>query len=265
MSKRKILSTVFLGMFFSVATTAVFALEQQVKVQPIVNDSQKPPFIGKVLTDNVNVRAGGDKNFEVLVKLNNGSLIFVAGESFGWYKIVLPKTAYCYVSKDFVEKTASGAIAKVSNLNLRARPDKQSSIIGQISKGDTVTIITETGEGWYQIEPPKNCYGWIYNDLVSYYSSVSDKAEEDTAKKYSLLVNTGSEILEGIIEKIGFTLKKKPGNYKLVKDGKFICYLKSDKYNLKDFTGRPVLLWGEKSTGERDEQVINVVKIQSEG
>ena len=47
--------TMFLAVFFAIAANAVFALDQQEKISPNVDDSQKPPFIGKILSDNVNV------------------------------------------------------------------------------------------------------------------------------------------------------------------------------------------------------------------
>lgn len=146
------------------------------------NDEQpKPPFIGKIKIDNVNIRAGGDQNFEILAKVNSDDLVKVTEESYGWYKIKLPQSAACYAAVDFIEKNQTGGVSKASNLNIRAKPNREASIIGQLKKGDAVLIINEGADGWYQIKPPENCFGWVRMDLVEYYSSIEDKAAQGEA------------------------------------------------------------------------------------
>ncbi len=241
--------------FLAALPVTVFAVdENQQQEQAAASEQQKPPFVGQVKSDSVNIRAGGNQNFEVLAKANSNDLISVIDESFGWYKVLLPKTAYCYVSKDFIEKNGSTGISKVSNLNLRARPDAQSSIIGQLAKGDSAIITEETKDGWYQIVSPANCYGWIYADFIRYYSG----------KNQALSFSPNSPVAHGTIEKVGFSFRKKPTSYKLVKNDKLVCYLKSDKYNLKDFEGKPVLVWGNNLKDEHGDPILNVFKIQSE-
>lgn len=145
------------------------------------DEQPKPPFIGKIKIDNVNIRAGGNQNFEILAKANSDDLVEVAEESYGWYKIKLPQSAGCYVAADFIEKNQARGISKASNLNIRAKPDKEASIIGQLKKGDEVLIVGEDAAGWYQIKPPENCFGWVRLDLVKYYSSIGDKAAKGAA------------------------------------------------------------------------------------
>ena len=145
--------------------------------------AQKFPFVGKVTQDSVNIRAGNNQNFEILSKLNSGNLALVAEESFGWYKIKLPQSAHCYVSRDFIEKKGNEAVSKASNLNLRARPDKESSILGQIKKCGVVNIAGEDAEGWYEILPPEGCYGWVKADFVEFDSYDMTKLEEKIAEK----------------------------------------------------------------------------------
>lgn len=140
----------------------------------------KPPFTGQAKADNVNVRAGGSQNFEILCKVNKDDLLFVLDEADGWYKITLPESAACYVWKDFIEINAKGGFSKVSNLNLRARPNTQSSVMGQLAKGDAVTILNEDVQGWYQISPPENSYGWVHAALIA-----PQPAKKETAAKES--------------------------------------------------------------------------------
>lgn len=155
---------------FILFSAAVFA--EDAAPQP------KPPFLGQLNTDNVNIRAGANQNFEILAKANSDDLVLVIDEGYGWYKVSLPKTAACYVYKDFIEKNDTVGISKVSNLNLRARPNQHSSIIGQLAKGDAVTLLDETADGWYQIEPPPASYGYVRSDLVGKETTESKKSEK---------------------------------------------------------------------------------------
>jgi uncharacterized protein YgiM (DUF1202 family) len=148
---------------------------------------QKFPFAGRVTVDNANIRSGADQNFEILAKLNSGDTISVLEQTRGWYKVKLPGFAYCYVAKDLIEANGTTGISKASRLNLRARPNRESAIIGQIQKNDAITIINGDAEGWYQIMPPETSSGWIRADLVEYYVVPPVKAEEPKKQKKGFL------------------------------------------------------------------------------
>ena len=148
---------------------------------------QKFPFTGRVKVDNADIRSGADQNFEILAKLNLGDTVSVLEEGWGWYKVKLPGFAYCYVAKDFIETNGTTGVSKAGRLNLRARPDRESSLIGQIQKNDAVTIINGDAEGWYQIKPPENSSGWIRADLVEYYVVPPVKPEEPKKQKKGFL------------------------------------------------------------------------------
>lgn len=142
------------------------------------DEPQKFPFVGKVSQDNINIRAGNNQNFEALAKANSGNMFYVEEESYGWYKVRLPKSAHCYVAKAFVEKKENEGMSKANNLNLRARPDKESSILGQIKKDNVVTIVADDNQDWYEILPLEGCYGWISAELIGFYSYDMTKLEE---------------------------------------------------------------------------------------
>lgn len=236
--KKLLITTALLWMIFSVTA---FAAEKM----------QKFPFIGRPKTDNVNIRAGGNQNFEILSKINNEDLIYIKREVYGWYEVGLPKTASCYVYKKFIEKNGQLWISRVNSLNLRARPDTESSIIGQLQKDEMVIILNQEAPEWHRIAPPENCYGWIRADLIEYYSGVQKPAARP--KAFSS---------DGKIKKIGWTLRKKPAGYKLTKDGRAICYLKSEVCNLRSFRNKSVSVQGYILTAEYDKPLINIVSIK---
>lgn len=214
--------------------------------------TQKFPFVGKVNQDNVNIRAGNNENFEILSKLNSGNLVLVAEESFGWYRIRLPQFAHCYVSKNFIEKKENEAISKANNLNLRARPNKESSALGQVKKGDVVNIVGEDAEGWYEILPPQGCYGWVKTNFVSYYSD--DVVKWEGKKPPPVAV--------GQVQNMGFTFRRRPGSHKLVSGGKSVYYLKSDKVNLKSYESQAIAVWGDILDLKTDKLVIDVSEVE---
>jgi uncharacterized protein YgiM (DUF1202 family) len=217
------------------------------------------PFIGQAKTDNVNVRAGGSQNFEILCKINTDDLIYVLEETYGWYKIKLPRQADCYVSGNFIDINGMTGISKTSNLNLRARPNKESSIIGQIKKDEAVTIVNQNLDGWYQIQPPESSFGWISADLVEFYSSPD--ASRNAIQPEQLNVSQHF-IIQGKIERVGFTFGKKPSSHKLIINNKFAYYLKSSKCNLKDFEGKIVSVSGKIFQEKNYKPIIDVERIE---
>ena len=143
---------------FGIFSYSCFAADEQVIF----------PFTGKAKVDNVNLRAGADKNFEVLSILNSDDTLMVLGRSYDWYKVELPQSAHCYVAKEYIEKRDTGEYAsKADSLNVRSRPGVDSSILGQINRGDVVSVVGEDRDGWYEILPVKNTYGWVYFGLIN--------------------------------------------------------------------------------------------------
>lgn len=122
------------------------------------------PRIGIIESDDVNVRAGSNINYESLCKLNKGDRVEIIGESYGWYRIILPKKAHLYIKSDYVDFSFEQKIAEVNarRVNLRAGPDTNHSILGQVSKPYKLDIMGESA-GWYQIEPPDGVSGWIHS------------------------------------------------------------------------------------------------------
>jgi uncharacterized protein YgiM (DUF1202 family) len=223
------------------------------------------PFIGKVKDDNVNIRAGANQNFEILAKANSGDFLYVSEEAYGWYKVRLPKSAHCYVAKDFIEKKDDAAVSKTGSLNLRAKPNRESSVVGQVHKGDKVRIVSEDIDGWYEIFPTENSFGWVRADLIEYTLSDVQKWIADNAEK---VVNKEevkakpAPVAQGQIQNMGFTFRRRPGSHRLVLAGKTIYYLRSDKINLNNFQGQDVSIWGDIKDLKTDKLVIDVAEIE---
>jgi len=131
-----------------------------------------PGFPGKVNSSSINVCADSTLNSAVICVLNKNDLVEVVAEFFEWYKIRLPKSAPSYIKKRFVacvddiakDPCRNGRVIN-SRVNIRLKPDENSSILGKLNKTDPVVIIGQD-KGWYKIEPILSSFGWIHKKFV---------------------------------------------------------------------------------------------------
>ena len=154
---------------------SLFTLTASAQEEP----KEKFPKYGYVKTDTAEVKAGDNVNFETLCVLSKSASVKIIDRRYSWYKILLPRKAFLYISKDYVTLTSDEkgiGIVNGSNVNLRAGAGTRFSIVGQVSKPEKVSIISEDN-GWYKIEPPYATAGWINSSQISL-------AEEEKAKGY---------------------------------------------------------------------------------
>lgn len=128
------------------------------------------PFLAEINADSVNIRAGQNTNYEILVQVDKSAPIIVVGKKADWYKIKLPDSAKSYISAQFVKILHSG-IGEVlgSNVYVRAGTLPNSSSLGKLNKGDKVRILDKTAD-WYRIEPVEGTYGWVTEKFVTFRS-----------------------------------------------------------------------------------------------
>lgn len=208
-------------------------------------------FIGIVNTGDVNVRAGANINFEIITKLNRDELVEVLDKTFNWYKIKLPKDLSCFVGKDYVvsDDQNSGRIT-ANSVNLRTRPNINSTILGQLNKDDKVIILGKKND-WYEIVMPQICFGWVNIKYISYYSKndgikISEEKDlkEKKTEKIILKPQEAPAVATGVIKFCG-NFFKRPGTHKLIKENKVIYFLKGDRSLLDNFVDYKVNVWGK--------------------
>lgn len=149
------------------------------------------PFLGEIIIDDTNVRAGQSQNFEALIQLKKGEKVVVMEHSYSWYKIKLPAEAKSYISKNYVTILDNG-LGEISGnrVNIRAGLGINFTILGQVREGEHVSILEEF-EDWYRIEPAEGTFGWIKEDFVQFSSNSIDAYEatrlankQEKEKKY---------------------------------------------------------------------------------
>lgn len=233
------------------------------------------PYLGKVTAQDVNIRSGPHTNFEILGKLKKDRAVVVIGKQDAWLKIKLPKSFSLFVSSKFVqvEPSATSGIITSNRVNVRAKPNPNSTVIMQLNKGDIIHTRT-TVNNWVKIMPPADSFAWISENFIKYVEPFVEKNIKPSVKKaepkpvdIKKQVRKSQESLplaEGVVMDSGRLFNRKP-LHKLVNDkGRTIYYLEADKKLLDSFSNVHVTIWGDISNEKSfDAPVIKVQKIHT--
>ena len=128
------------------------------------------PFLAEINTDSVNIRAGQNTNYEILIQVDKAAQLVVVDKKLDWYKVKLPDSAKSYISTKYVKNLHSG-IGEVlgSNVHIRAGTMPNSSSLGKLNKGDKIRILDKAND-WYIIESVEGTYGWVTEKFVTFKS-----------------------------------------------------------------------------------------------
>lgn len=129
------------------------------------------PFAAEVTADTLNVRSGPSHNYYRVTELKAGDRVQVVGEESGWYAIVPPEDCFSLISQDYVDADEDGRTGVVNGNAVRVRAGsrlerKKYAVQRKLSKGDTVRIVGDDGEGYYKIVPPDGAVLWLHGDFV---------------------------------------------------------------------------------------------------
>ena len=237
------------------------------------------PFLGEVISEKVNIRAGQSVNFEMLCFVNNGDKLVVIERDYSWYKVMLPESADNFISTKYVEliEPDFGEIIG-DQVNIRSKSDTASSIIGQLVRGDKVMILSEE-EGFYKIYPHKKSYGWIADkyikfksrDISSYKRNLSDEKERELLLKKQEEERIAEE-LKSIVTIVG-TVKTQENVeldslvFMLIADDSSVYYIKGFNEVLGDFVNKKVRVQGKVDKNAEaivSHPIVNALKFQLE-
>lgn len=199
------------------------------------------PFLAEVNTNNINVRADATVNSKVICTLNKRDRVDVVSESSEWYKIRLPEKTSVYIKADFadcikyqdVNPIDRNTCLKVkilnSRVNVRISPNESGEIVGIVEKDEIVEAKGKV-EGWYRIEPTKNCFAWAHK---KFFNKLTDK--EVRIKKNEVQEEVAPQskdiILKGVVKPYGIVFRR-VATHKLITADKKIYLLKGDKATL---------------------------------
>ena len=266
----RIMKQIFRIVFFSILGAVLL-------VTNVYSKQDRFPFVGEVTADKVNVRAGESTNFERLCQLRRGDEVIAVGRHFSWYKIRLPGAARCFVNAKYIRPIGNGAAEVVADrVNVRASGSINSSILVQLSRGDKVRIIADT-DGWYQISPPDNSYGWVSDKFISFKSRkiskpkptlepVVDDNSVEPIKEQKKIISAPKSVQGDTFSATGYIdvlpyPEKKGILYQLLIDKKPAYYLDGPDYIFSDFLHLKVKVEGSYNKSDSDGTSLPVVKV----
>jgi len=135
--------------------------------------------LGKTKKDTP-VRSDSTIFSEKIGKIAKQTLLEIVKEKYDWFKIKLPENFYGFVYASYIEEiNKKKGVCKANNLNIRAKPELKSPIIGKLKKEDKVKIIEKVGN-WYKIKAYPYSWGWIHKNSIEI---VKKKTPESNRKK----------------------------------------------------------------------------------
>ena len=149
-----------------------------------------------VIANRVNFRSGPSTSYSVIGKLSNGDKVEVISTSNGWSKIKYNgKTGYVssqYLSSSAAPESTTTTTKYVNtlSLNVRSGPSTSYSVIGKVSEGDKVEVIS-TSNGWSKIKYNGKT-GYVSSQYLS--SSVSDSSTS-TSSSVSNVISLAKTLL----------------------------------------------------------------------
>ncbi len=228
------------------------------------------PFLGEITAENVRVRAGQNENFEELCLTKKSENVIVVDKDFSWYKVRLPKSAKAYIIEKYVNQIDSQTLeVTASQVNIRARSSINSTILGQVNKGDKLIFVNKKDD-WYQIEPIEFSFGWVLEKFVHFKSQDitlynQPKVEEVAVVPDSKIVEISNKDSVVVTGKLKAKIPDDADNisYRLDVDNKPSYYLEGMKYLLDKFIPYSVKVEGTiKENSQLRYPIIVVSKIQ---
>ena len=115
-----------------------------------------------ILGDRVNLRNAASVESDVVGQANYGQKMRALSFDDQWVQVLPPAdfAVWVYSPLLFEDKEV-----RAPELNVRSGPGTQFIILGELKRGDTVTVI-ESMEAWRKIEPPAAVTLWLSRDFV---------------------------------------------------------------------------------------------------
>ena len=129
--------------------------------------AQELPYRAVVALDNVPVRSGAGRMYYEVGSLNEGDVVTVEDELFGWYKIRVPEGVYSFVERKNVDASGDGSTGTVNTPRTQVYaahatkgPADSYRSQADLDENDKVKIVGEVGNV-YRIIPPDDVYVFL--------------------------------------------------------------------------------------------------------
>ncbi len=170
-------------------------------------------YYGKILASASTVRETPSQKGKVLGKIPQGTQINIIGyglsaEGFLWYRvsgktsdgteIVGYADTGAYQNKRFYVFLYEGVVKVDSSVNVRASASTSASVVGQLYNNDTVTVLGEAVDGWYNIEYTNSSgakiKGYCSADYLTLNCRLSANGSKDEEDCYGRVLANASTV-----------------------------------------------------------------------
>jgi len=114
----------------------------------------------------VNIRSGPGTNYEIVGTVYEGTEVTISQQQGDWYKITLGNTTGWVSSSLINAQITSKVTVTGTTVNLRSGPGTSYDIVGQVSQGDTLTLLAAEGD-WYKVQTASGSVCYIAASLAS--------------------------------------------------------------------------------------------------
>jgi len=120
------------------------------------------------------MRSGPSTSYNDLIKLKDGTKVYIIGESGSWYKIRLSGGAEGYVYKSYIKTQTSSSSTQIqtgkvkvdTKLTVRSGAGTSYDAKGYLKNGAVVSI-TENKDGWYKIRTSTGLEGYCSAEYIT--------------------------------------------------------------------------------------------------
>jgi len=134
---------------------------------------EKPVLMkGKVNANVLNIRSQPSTDSDVVGKLGKDDIVEIIGIETDWYEIHY-NNASAYVFAKFIEEMLKSGVINANLLNIRSLPNKDSEVIGRLTKDNKVIIVDEI-DGWYKIKY-ESAFGYVFGQFVDLKDSSDER------------------------------------------------------------------------------------------
>jgi N-acetylmuramoyl-L-alanine amidase len=154
--------------------------------------------------DGLRIRKGPGTSFQVIGSVNKGDVLQYKEKSESWVRISF-KQVEGWVHSDYLkgipaEDSGTSTVQKkgtvtASSLNVRGTPSLSSSVIGNVAKGEVVTISGENSD-WYEIQL-KNNKGWVHKDYIKINTDSPENSNKPETTKTATVTATILNVRDG--------------------------------------------------------------------
>ena len=236
------------------------------------------PFVGTITGSKVNIRAGANRNYEIVHQIAKGEQLVIVGQRGEWYAVELPPEAACFVAAKFVtlEGKNSGRVNSTT-LNVRSGPSSKHNVLAKLAAGEPVTVLGEQ-QGWLRVVPPAAARGWIARSFVQPDAAgrVEVVRAAQQSRQSTVIASaagtlpptgggpapaTGAPAAQGQLETARHMFWRRPAPYQLVRDRRLVAYVASQSIALGDYLHQDVSVWGTVADPSSKTPVITVTHL----